>query len=413
MRAIRLTLTVFMLVASASGLVFTQDSSYPVISAENAHQLSVVHTISSWDFPPEYQFRGAVRFTFHPDSSLLAIALNGGIGLVDTQTGETVALLGEGSAYFNQSVNDMAFSPDGTLLAVVDYNDLTVWDIEARTMRFAGELSGTLSDWGLGITDDNRLLFAQIERQDEVDFLSVWDIDQGKEIDRSTVCKLFRLFRQYGLCLTSSNASGVLQRINLETYEPIEEKPAGALNVFVLPQYLAVGPDMRTLATGYFDYQVIDLESLQLITRIKIEGDLYSFQINPSGSLVVHIQDGRVVVLNVATGDIVFQSPQTQSWYNYNYLGFSPDGTLLAISESGTSEIDLYAVSPCAVESNSQPNLRLGPGTNFEIVAVLEPGKRLAILGQEQVGNYTWYRVIGERWVRSDVVTVQGECAAP
>lgn len=410
MRAVGLTLTVFLLLIAVSGLVAAQESIYPVISAENAHQLSVVHTISSRDFPPDYQFRGAVRFTFHPASSLLAIALNGGIGLVDTQTGETIALLGEGSRHFNQSVSDMTFSPDGTLLAVAGYDGLTVWDIEARAARFTGDLPGTLSSWGLGISDDNRLLFAEIDRLNETDFLSVWDIDQGEEIDRNTVCDWFRLIRQYGLCLTSFNASGMLQRIDLETYELIEEISAANLDVFALPQYLTVGPDMRTLAAGYSGYEVIDLESLEIITQIDIEGSLYSFQIDPQGSLVVQIQDNRVVVLNVATDDIVFQSPQTQVWYSYNYIGFSPDGTLLAIGESDTSQIDLYAVSPCSVASDARPNLRSGPGTDFDIIGILEPGERLAVLSQEQTGNAVWYRLAGERWVRSDIVTVQGEC---
>lgn len=43
------------------------------------------------------------------------------------------------------------------------------------------------------------------------------------------------------------------------------------------------------------------------------------------------------------------------------------------------------------VAQGSQVNFRSGPGTQYEIVAVLEPGTELRFLGeQEQVGNATW-----------------------
>jgi len=43
------------------------------------------------------------------------------------------------------------------------------------------------------------------------------------------------------------------------------------------------------------------------------------------------------------------------------------------------------------VAQGSQVNFRAGPGTQYQVVVVLEPGTELRFLGeQEQVGNATW-----------------------
>jgi predicted lipoprotein with Yx(FWY)xxD motif len=70
------------------------------------------------------------------------------------------------------------------------------------------------------------------------------------------------------------------------------------------------------------------------------------------------------------------------------------------------------AAAACTISTAGSANLRRGPGTNFAIVGTLSSGQLLTVSGQAAGGDgYVWWRLENGSWVRSDVVTAEGDCA--
>ncbi len=62
--------------------------------------------------------------------------------------------------------------------------------------------------------------------------------------------------------------------------------------------------------------------------------------------------------------------------------------------------------------SNSNPNLRAGPGTNFQVVGALQPGEELLIIGRNEAAE--WLQIVDGSetpWVASRFVEIEGDPA--
>jgi uncharacterized protein YraI len=65
------------------------------------------------------------------------------------------------------------------------------------------------------------------------------------------------------------------------------------------------------------------------------------------------------------------------------------------------------------VAASQTVNLRTGPGTGFAIAGTLSAGQSLEAVGQVQAADgFRWYSLANGAWVRSDIVTGEGDCAA-
>ncbi len=61
--------------------------------------------------------------------------------------------------------------------------------------------------------------------------------------------------------------------------------------------------------------------------------------------------------------------------------------------------------------SDIAANLRDGPGTTFPVRGALDVGTRIEALGQANGSDgQVWYRLTSNSWVRSDLVTIEGDC---
>lgn len=76
---------------------------------------------------------------------------------------------------------------------------------------------------------------------------------------------------------------------------------------------------------------------------------------------------------------------------------------------------DTGAAGACSitVAGDFAVNIRSGPATTFDIAGQLTEGQTLDLAGQMQDANgMTWWQTADGNWVRSDVVTQQGDCAS-
>lgn len=71
----------------------------------------------------------------------------------------------------------------------------------------------------------------------------------------------------------------------------------------------------------------------------------------------------------------------------------------------------MAATGACTV-SGTNVNIRSAPSTSADKVGALTEGQAMAVTGQAvDASGFTWYQIDGG-WVRSDVVTVSGDCSA-
>ncbi|PJF21499.1 MAG: hypothetical protein CUN56_10785 [Phototrophicales bacterium] len=67
----------------------------------------------------------------------------------------------------------------------------------------------------------------------------------------------------------------------------------------------------------------------------------------------------------------------------------------------------------CLINALNTVNLRIGPGTTYDRAGTLPAGTSINADGQATgVDGFIWWRLVDERWVRSDVVETAGECDA-
>ena len=86
----------------------------------------------------------------------------------------------------------------------------------------------------------------------------------------------------------------------------------------------------------------------------------------------------------------------------------------MAEGEAMADEEMMDEMAACSVSSGGTVNLRSGPGTNFAVPGTLSAGQALTAVGQAQgADGFVWWQLDGgEQWVRSDVVTEDGDCEA-
>jgi WD40 repeat protein len=301
---------------------------------------------------------------------------------------------------------------------------VTLWNVDDHVGVFSdhADYQHTFR-YSVTISPDNQFLYlysADFSQQNNV--LHVWDIGRQREVDRTEFCAVYVLRGYEALCDTGVSAPGYAF-MDLTTFGTVSTLPVSEIR-FRLDRY-ALSPDGRLFAFYFLyveneqpvnTYYLLDLDTQEIIQRRAVTyiADSYAapvgrFTINPSGELLIY-QDGNLMKLvDAMAGDVLISFASQRSW-DYNYVQFSPDGTLLALGDFPQDGIDIYAVAACYVTSDRVVNLRSGPGTEFDNPNTMEPGKRLAVRDELQDGDFTWYHLGIGWWVRGDLVKTHGSC---
>lgn len=246
---------------------------------------------------------GHRALAFSPDSRMLASAVQDAVKLYDVDTGEVIRTL----AAENQSVDSLAFSPDGALL-LGSGQEVLLWDVETgeRLNRtFANSRGQSVRNIeGVAFSPDGLLVFAG-SLDDNV---WIWDVESGEIVHA------------------------------LEHPDDVNA--------------IALSPDgtlLASLLTGKIWLWDMTSDEPDHI-EIEYDGSLaLTLAFSPDGSLLAGAShgtsanlDSAALVWDVASGELVYVLIGHSK--TIECVAFSPDGTMLA-SASGDQTVRLWDVT--------------------------------------------------------------------
>ncbi|MCA0457636.1 MAG: hypothetical protein LCI00_26960 [Chloroflexi bacterium] len=272
----------------------------------------------------------------------------GGVQLWDiASSGEQAVLADESNPI---PVGGLAFSPDGTILAVGGGGTLQLWDVATNTMQTSLET---------GATDISALSFSP---------------------DGSTLI--------YG-----GSGSGIWVWDLASDNHALSDGQTGSVSD------LAFSPDGQVIATT--DGDTVELwDASTGENKATLTGQAASIAFSPDGTLLASGGEAGGVALWGTTSDSAASQPADTS------------STAADTTEAATNEETSASASSCTITAPGNANLRGGPGTEFDRAGSLSGGQSVQADGQA-VGTdgMTWYRLTDGAWVRSDVVGTPAECA--
>lgn len=348
---------------------------------------------TTWGLPDGAKARlgkGAITtIEFSPDGSQIAVASPVGIWLYDAQTGKELALLpghreGFSTSVFagtggTLSINTLAFSPDGKMLASAS-EDGTLRLLDLTTYRehhtllenkeaFVNRLEG-IPVIAVAFSADGETL-TSLEGIDERR-IKVWDVNSGRLLSDISG-------RKGGAPLTKDGQS----RLTLKSpRDPAEYKRDVPLLAF------ALSPDGTTFAATKLGVRVVNGVSNAVIRLGDVHtGDLHpapmsaksvqspiqKLVFSPDGTMLAGVETKTSVVKNPNKDDAHIRTTrnkvriwnvkigtelstvipqQVKDQWRRPFVAFSPDGKTFATANQGVAAVQLWEVSTGDLISN-------------------------------------------------------------
>jgi WD40 repeat protein len=262
------------------------------------------HAVATWhpekgehELPirlPDPSYMSAV---FGPRGEWIAVSCaDGQIRLWETATGRYLHAF-TGPSEYSQS---LACSPDGRFLASIhppekEVRPVNVWDVAQRRKKHSLNVDSKGAVGDLAFSPDGRLLAAVGGGRS----VKLWEVETGRELpmleghsdDLMTVA-----FSPDGRWLASAGVDTTIKLWDVSTWREVQTLRGHALGV----NYIAFSPDSRRLASVGMDHvlRVWDLDAGQTVLTLK--GHLaptYAIAFSPDGKYLVSAsQDGVVKI---------------------------------------------------------------------------------------------------------------------
>jgi WD40 repeat protein len=293
---------------------------------------------------------GAFEMAFSPDGKLLATANGEAVKVWDLQTNRVKHTLKgftldleEGSVVLN-AIPSLSFSGDGALLATTDVNSIKLWDV--RTGKVRSTIDAHVP-WRVRFSPDGKTLAWDVSTADydrNKTKIKLWDVEAGEERASFKGCGRF-YFTPDGDTLVAEHpdfSKGALlwdvkegkRKAHIKAYGPT-----------------CFSPDGKTVAgvqgdeSDEFKYylKLWDVETGKEKATGTVEGrGLTVVAFTPDGKALVVMTERRVMLYAVAT---LKEKAQFKAPCKFkNGVALSPDGKTLAVSGSGDDDSDVAGV---------------------------------------------------------------------
>ena len=353
---------------------------YPVLTALFITLIFTPTTLAQdspqWHLPEGAKMRlgkgGANEIAYSPDGTKLAVASAIGIWIYDAETGEELNLI-TGKISSNTSI---AITSDGNLIVNdIGNRNLSLWDVNTGMHRHTFPLHNYYNTKISAFSPDGKILASWFAGP----VIRLWDTESGTEI--------YPITRVSGFphAITFSPDGRILAGAFRENYFLLWDVDTG--HVLHLIEHtdrvncLAFSPDGKMIATGSADRSVLlwDVESgAQLQSKRRHKDAVNKIAFSPDGkTLASSSTDNAIRIWRVL--ERLERHEITALTHNVNHLTFSPDSqTLVSASLDGT--IRLWDVF-----SGKQKFTINGHVNPIESIAFSLDGNMIVSGGQDEV----------------------------
>ena len=230
--------------------------------------------------------------------------------------------------------NNIAFSPDGSLLASAD----AIWDVKSRQVVHTLE-QGRQVPGPVALSPDGSLFAVALVNQP----IKLWDVAGGQvvRIFDSQTENLARgiAFSPDGALLAASGNNGTVRLWDVASGQIVGTLEHGNdSHVYGV----AFSPDGRVLVSGGTDYtvRIWNVASRQVIQTLSLGDDSMSLALSPNGTILASAGRIGLQLWNVKNGERLRILPHNDELMA---VAFSSDGTLLA-SAGHDTQIYLWGI---------------------------------------------------------------------
>ena len=278
-----------------------------------------------------------VDMAYSPDGTRLAVATSIGIWIYDSQTGREVDIL----RGHTREITGIAYAPDGRTLAsssagedylILADDTLILWDTVSGTRKATLPGSGTYS---IAFSPDGKTIATG-----GYEYVQLWDAVSGEptasfQTESNIVIENLAFSPDGKTIATASTADIHLWNVATATHKATLQ---GHTNSVLS---LSFSPDGSTLASGSMDY-TIRLWDTTTATHKATLADPYapqSIAFSPDGKTIAQVRYRDVLLWDVPSGEVRRTLTGHKSWIKA--LAFSPDGKTIA---TASGEIRLWDV---------------------------------------------------------------------
>ena len=271
----------------------------------------------------EFKWNTHIEFLqFSPDTGIIAAYDDKGTTLLFSSNGlelhHTFKMIGR------EYINDLAFSPDGRMIAASNGFDINFWNVESGDL--VNSITGYHEVVGKALFIPDRDLLVSFDSG-----VRIWDLKTRKLQKTLSSTESVRCIQLSpdGNTLACGNSDNLVLLFDVNTW----------LNKYTLKGHIdgissvAFSPDGNTLISSSWDniMRLWNIHTGKYISILKGDTSEPEFVVfNPNGQNVVSLDEGKMRIWDIDTG-ILEKTIDTEEEEIYSYA-FSPDGRMIVSS---------------------------------------------------------------------------------